>query len=262
MTPTLVHASESAFYPKAEQIAASIFAALPSRPGTYGFDESTANGASGKFHDDFWAAWKERDLPLTERTQPWVAMFFPWWSQDELRYSRTYGAGRQMSDSQYQEIVKSRDAEEDWVLRQKYLRRWRPDDEWEEVTFSESTELTINRNGKIVGTWRDCTQGRKKWRRKLAGWNKVDVDQLLWRRWKLSDKEFGSVESDRKALFNQEYPSRPEVAFTSTGAPIFNLSELVRRLDEAAPPVFRGLLVAPGAQVTTADRIVADAAPD
>lgn len=252
-TPSLIHLSESAYYPKAAEKAASILSSLPALPGTYAFDESTANGAQGKFHDDFWKAWKERDTPIGQRENPWVALFFPWWGHWSYRYSQSYGAGRQVDEKVYREVVNARDSEEDWLLRQKYIRRWRPDDEWEEVEIKESEELKIGRGGKILGYWRNAQPGRKKWRRKNVGWQKVNVDQLVWRRMKLRDKEF-SGDVDR---FNQEFPSRPEVAFASSGSPIFDVAEIARRIESAesaGKPVFRGRLAAPGFVVQTAQQ--------
>lgn len=253
-TPSFIHLSESAYYPKADETAASILSSLPASVGTYAFDESTANGASGKFHDDFWEAWKVRDVPIAERRAPWHALFFPWWGHEDYRYTRSYGAGRAVPEDLYREIINSRTTEEDWLLRQKYLRRWRPDDEWEQVVVNESIELNIGRGGKILGTYRHQKPGRLKWRRKLAGWRKVDVDQLVWRRMKMADKDFTGGE-DPVGKFNQEYPSRPEVAFASSGAPVFDQAEISRRLDEAAQskPMFRGILMAPGTYMPTAD---------
>lgn len=248
-TPSLVHGSETASWPKAAEKASAVFSALPTFPGTYGFDESTAQGASGKFHDDFWSRWKERDIPLGQREQAWSALFFPWWGHDNYRYSKSYGAGRPVDDARRKEIINARDTEEDWLLRQKYLRRWRPDDEWEKVIVNESEEIKI-KDGKIVGYWRCQTLGRVKWRRKGVGWQRVDVDQLVWRRMKIRDTEFsGDVD-----LFNREFPSRPEVAFSSTGSPIFDTDELSRRLEavRAGPkPPFRGTLVAAGFSTTS-----------
>lgn len=253
-TPSLIHLSESAYYPKADETAASILSSLPASAGTYAFDESTANGASGKFHDDFWEAWKLRDVPIAQRRAPWHALFFPWWGHDSYRYTRSYGDGRPVPEDLYREIVNSRTAEEDWLLRQKYLRRWKPTDEWEQVIVNESEELKLAPGGKILGYWRNQEKGRVKWRRKGVGWQKVDVDQLVWRRMKMADKDFTGGD-DPVGKFNQEYPSRPEVAFASSGAPVFDQVEISRRLDAAkeSKPVFRGLLMAPGTNLMTSD---------
>lgn len=251
-TPSFIHLSESAYYPKADETAASILSSLPTATNTYGFDESTANGASGKFHDDFWSAWKQRDVPFAQRRAPWHALFFPWWQHADYRYTRSYGAGRPVPEDVYREIINSRSGEEDWLLRQKYIRRWRPEDEWEQVIVNESEELKLGRGGKILGYWRNQEKGRVKWRRKGVGWQKVDVDQLVWRRMKMADKDFTGGE-DPTGKFNQEYPSRPEVAFASSGSPVFDQIEISRRLDEARTikPVFRGLLFAPGTSMVT-----------
>lgn len=235
--------SESAYYPKAEEKAPAILAALPPVPGTYGFEESTANGAQGKFHDDFWAAWRAVPANIEDRENPWLALFFPWWGNTDNRYSEAWGGGRQAAKERTDAIMASLDTEERWLLRKKYLRRWRSTDEWERVDVHECEELKMS-GGKIVGFWRSQTPGRRKWRRKGVGWQNVDVDQLLWRRTMIADKTF----SGDIARFNQENPSRPELAFTSSGNPVFDATEVSKRLEsaQARKPLFRGILVAPG----------------
>ena len=71
---------------------------------------------------------------------------------------------------------------------------------------------------------------------------------------KMADKDFTGGD-DPVGKFNQEYPSRPEVAFASSGAPVFDQVEISRRLDAAkeSKPVFRGLLMAPGTNMMTSD---------
>jgi hypothetical protein len=66
----------------------------------------------------------------------------------------------------------------------------------------------------------------------------VSIDQLAWRRQKLSDKEI----ANDLMLFNQEYPSRPQIAFMSTGRPVFDMDCIDRMLALARdnPPRFVG----------------------
>ena len=66
----------------------------------------------------------------------------------------------------------------------------------------------------------------------------VGIDQLLWRRQKLQDKEIAGD----LTLFNQEYPSRPQVAFMSTGRPVFDVEKIDYLLSKAreTPPRFTG----------------------
>lgn len=59
------------------------------------------------------------------------------------------------------------------------------------------------------------------------GWVKVDLDQLAWRRWWITNKCGGQVD-----LFHQEYPAFPEEAFLSTGRPVFDQRLCAERIKE------------------------------
>lgn len=250
-TPSMIHGTETAFWKDAERKQPAVFSSLPALPGTYAFDESTANGQANQFCNDFWKAWANREVPFHERENPWNAVFFGWWEHPSYRYSLSYGAGQQSQKMP----TTIRDPEERWLLTQKYLRRWSPDDEWEQVEFHEVEEIDIDRNGNIVGTYKVKRSG-KKWRRKGVGWRNVDHDQLAWRRTKIQDKDCGGDINK----FNQEYPSRPEVAFTSSGSPLFDGAVIDQKLADARArkPIFIGSMSAPGSTFRSIEAVLDD----
>lgn len=241
-TRTLLHLSEAAMFKKADQTYSACVSSLPTIPGTYGFEESTANGSSGRFYKDFWDSYNERSLPIMSRMKPWNAIFFAWWQHPDYFWTRSYGYGRTLSQEKIDEIKKSLTSEEEWLLKQEFIRRWEPTDEWERVRAADFMSLDIEGKGpnaKIVGRHR-VHADTYKWRRKGVGWQKVSIDQIAWRREKIQDKDFGG-DIDK---FNVEYPSRPQVAFLSSGRPVFNGETITRMMSAAKehPPLFRGTL--------------------
>lgn len=78
-TITVAHLSELAFWPKstAKDILNGILQAIPNRPNTCVFVESTANGVSGEFYD----MWKG----AVDGTNGFIPVFLPWFIQDEYR---------------------------------------------------------------------------------------------------------------------------------------------------------------------------------
>lgn len=241
-TRTLLHLSEAAMFKKADQTYSACVSSLPTIPGTYGFEESTANGSSGRFFKDFWDSYNERSLPIMSRIKPWNAIFFAWWQHPDYFWTRSYGYGRALSQDKIDEIKKTLTAEEEWLLKQEFIRRWEPADEWERVRAADFMSLVLEGTGvdtKIVGKKR-VHADTYKWRRKGVGWQKVSLDQLAWRREKIQDKDFGGDIQK----FDVEYPSRPQVAFLSSGRPVFNLETITRMMSVAKdhPPLFRGTL--------------------
>jgi hypothetical protein len=196
-------------------------ASLPTLPGTYGFDESTANGDQGKFRDDFWRAWKQRDVNLLERNDPWHAVFFAWWEHDEYRWTRTYGSNREIPAKLLEQVNASLDEEERWLVKQTYIRRFTPADKWVSVVVKQGRKLVFSADGSFA--IKTCAPEKKsKLVRMNVGLQSVGIDQLLWRRQKIQDKEI----ANDLALFNQEYPSRPQLAFMSTGRPVFDIEKI------------------------------------
>lgn len=240
-TRTLIHLSEGSRYENAAGVHSSVMPSLPSLPGTYGFDESTAYGDTGKFRDDFWDAWENRDVPFIDRSGAWHAVFFAWWAHPEYTWTKSYGSGRTLPVPMLAEIESTLTDEEKWLLEQKFLRRWTPEDEWVQRRCWEYKPLIIE-NGKIVGEGKRLKPSVDlKWERRGVGWQKVSVDQLAWRRTKIKDKEIGG---DIR-LFDQDFPSRPEVAFMASGSPVFDvhaLDEYLRAAKETQP-LFRGFLL-------------------
>jgi hypothetical protein len=197
-----LHLTETAFWKDAASQAVGILESLPDLPGTMAFNESTANGDSGWFRDEFWRAWEERDRPLWDRKSSWVSLFFGWWEHPDYRWTKTFGAGREFPARLSAQIFHTVDAEEEWLLQQRYFQRG-------------------------------------------AGWKTVDYDQLAWRRKKIADYT-GKGGVDK---FNQEYPSRPEVAFMSSGFKVFDQDVIQRKLREAKKPVWTGTIEEPFARV-------------
>lgn len=78
-TITVAHLSELAFWPKstANDILNGVLQAIPNRPNTCVFIESTANGVSGVFYE----MWKG----AVEGTNGYIPVFLPWFIQDEYR---------------------------------------------------------------------------------------------------------------------------------------------------------------------------------
>lgn len=181
ITCQAVNMSETSRWPDAFRKAKGILQILPERAGTLAFSESTANGASGWFHDEFNAAWEQRVLPLgsAQRESSWVAMFYPWFHHNEYRWTQTFGRGQKELPLELTvKINTSLDKEETWLLEQEYLRPG-------------------------------------------FGMVRVDIDQLAWRRMTIKSK-LANVLSD----FNEQYPSRPELAFLASGNPAYDLGRI------------------------------------
>ena len=63
-------------------------------------------------------------------------------------------------------------------------------------------------------------------------------EQLRWRRWCIANNCGGS-----RDMFRQEYPANPDEAFLHSGSGVFDNALVIRRREEAAPPVRRGRFV-------------------
>lgn len=78
-TITVAHLSELAFWPKntAKDILNGLMQAIPNRPNTAVFVESTANGVSGEFYE----LWKG----AVDGTNGFIPVFLPWFIEDGYR---------------------------------------------------------------------------------------------------------------------------------------------------------------------------------
>lgn len=78
-TVQLFHGSEVAFWPNAETHFAGVIQAIPDLAGTEVILESTANGVGGEFH----SRWQQAEAGIGD----YIAIFVPWYWQDEYRRS-------------------------------------------------------------------------------------------------------------------------------------------------------------------------------
>lgn len=63
----------------------------------------------------------------------------------------------------------------------------------------------------------------------------LTLDQLQWRRDTIKDKCQNNLD-----IFHQEYPSYLEEAFVTTGKPVFNVAEIIKRKDKLPKPLKQG----------------------
>lgn len=76
-TIQLFHGSEVGFWPNAATHFAGVVQAIPDIPGTEVVLESTANGVGGEFHE----RWQQAEAGIGD----YIAVFIPWFWQDEYR---------------------------------------------------------------------------------------------------------------------------------------------------------------------------------
>lgn len=76
-TIQLFHGSEVAFWPNAGTHFAGVVQAVPDLPGTEVILESTANGVGGEYHE----RWQQAEAGIGD----YIAVFIPWYWQDEYR---------------------------------------------------------------------------------------------------------------------------------------------------------------------------------
>ena len=107
-TPTILHASEVAFWQHDEKILAGLFQGVSSAEGTEVILESTANGATGEFY----RLWKGAERGENE----YVPIFLPWFVTPEYRREAPEGFER---SEQEQKLAEEYDLDDD----QLYWRR-------------------------------------------------------------------------------------------------------------------------------------------
>jgi hypothetical protein len=149
-----LHMTETSRWKDAEEQALGLEQTLPELPGTYAFDETTAHGNAGYFHDKFERAWDRRAGHVAGDDETlsgagWVALFFPWFMHQEDRWSVVHQMP--LPNHVREQIAESLTADEEVLLQQKYFLREK-------------------------------------------GWLQVDYDQLAWRRYWISEKCQGSLD--------------------------------------------------------------------
>lgn len=90
------HGSEVAFWPNAADHFAGVVQAVPNEPGTEIILESTANGIGNKFHEMWQAAEKGES--------EYIAIFIPWFEQDEYRTPVPEGLEFDEQEREYQRL--------------------------------------------------------------------------------------------------------------------------------------------------------------
>ncbi len=118
------HASEVAFWPKAETHTAGALQAVPQEPGTEIWLESTANGLGGKFHE----MWQDACRGDSE----YLAIFLPWFedrhywtpaprafelSAEESEYQGAYGLSLEQMVWRHNKLS---ELGSEWLFRQEY----------------------------------------------------------------------------------------------------------------------------------------------
>jgi hypothetical protein len=105
-TIQLFHGSEVAFWPHAETHAAGILQAVPDMPGTEVILESTANGLGNFFHQ----TWRDAETGAND----FVAIFVPWFWQDEYRKAVPQGFTLTEEEREYRDLYGLDDEQIAW----------------------------------------------------------------------------------------------------------------------------------------------------
>jgi hypothetical protein len=120
-----------------------------------------------------------------------------------------------------------------WFLHQEY--RWTR-------TYGAGQELPDMLVSEIDGTLDEEERWllKKEYHARKRGMLTVDYDQLAWRRLTIRSKLGGDV-----TAFDEQYPSRPELAFYASGSPAFDGKRIRALLDlaETNPPIWKGDVV-------------------
>lgn len=211
---------EAAFWEGAVTKARSLTAGLPNEPGTIGLLFSTANGAQGYFFETFMAAWRERGIPLRQRTQEFSAGFYPWFINPKYRFTLTFGAGAALPERTKNWLLATLTEHERELMGRAYFRRWQPDDAW----ALEAPEPGTN----------------PRWRRVGVGWRHVDIDQLAWRRSMVVKLSGDPLRPETWGGFQAEFPSTAEEAFIATGRVAFDQGAVQAALRGARNALWRG----------------------
>ena len=90
------HGSEIAFWSDPETFMLGLMQTISDDPETLVVLESTANGAGGYFHREFWKAWRGEDSKGNKVDSDWEAIFYPWHAMPN--YSRPLPEGVSSED--------------------------------------------------------------------------------------------------------------------------------------------------------------------
>lgn len=97
-TIQLFHGSEVAFWPNAATHFAGVVQAIPDMPGTEVLLESTANGVGGEFHE----RWQQAEAGIGD----YIAVFIPWFWQEEYRRDVPAGFALEDEEAEYATLHK------------------------------------------------------------------------------------------------------------------------------------------------------------
>lgn len=116
----VLHISEAPIWPDADRKADAVAQTLPDEPGTYGFNEATANGDFGWFPREFKRAWSENRMGRAVR-YGWRGFFAPWYWDQTYRWS--YMTGSPPDSELAGDISSTLSEEEKTLLGQRYIVR-------------------------------------------------------------------------------------------------------------------------------------------
>ncbi len=105
-TPTILHCSEVAFWTHDTQIIRGLFQGVADVPGTEIILESTANGASGEFHELYQKA--------VAGENEFIAIFIPWYTTEEYSTSLPNGFELTPEEEDYKEKYSLSDEQIYW----------------------------------------------------------------------------------------------------------------------------------------------------
>lgn len=178
-TPDMLCMEETSRWQDAERKAKGVELGLPEVSGSYAFDTSTAHGNSGHYHDKFVRAWDRNNGRATGAEEQLLGL--GGWQPHFVP----------------------------WYLHGDEYR-------WSWIhgkALPESLALEIQRT--LDDEERILLRTRYYERRR--GWCTVDYDQLAWRRYYVSEKCNGSLDT-----FHEQCPAFVHEAFLASGRPAFD----------------------------------------
>ncbi len=204
-----VHVSESAFFRDYNKLTTGLFQSVPDLAGTMIFNESTANGMAGGFYDAVMSCYTpngkwNEKLGAWVGPDGWVLLFIAWYEHPEYALPLEGGVLEGLDGIHF----------ETSKLRDEFLHG------------EESLKLVLRSHARKIGVPTEKMEQRV-------------MEQLNWRRKKIKRSCKGSV-----ATFNQEYPESVDVAFLTSGRPVFSTAIITSNLRMArfTPPKFVGNL--------------------